>query len=150
MPHIHEKIDFSVETLVVYKGKVLLRKHDKYGIWLSVGGHIELGEDPNEAAVREVKEEMGLDVELVDSRLFKENEKDRRELIAPTGLNRHSISATHEHISFMYFARATSDVIIPEKSTDVWKWCTENDLDALGNIPKDVLFYAKKALWEVR
>ena len=56
MAHIHEKIDFTVEVFVVYQDKVLLRKHDKYGMWLSVGGHIELDEDPNETALREVKE----------------------------------------------------------------------------------------------
>jgi ADP-ribose pyrophosphatase YjhB (NUDIX family) len=64
MSHIHEKIDFTVGVFVVYKDKVLLRKHDKYNLWLCVGGHIELDEDPNEAALREVKEEVGLDVTL--------------------------------------------------------------------------------------
>ena len=59
MAHIHEKIYFTVEVFVVYGNKVLLRKHDKYGIWLSVGGHIELDEDPNQAALREVREEVG-------------------------------------------------------------------------------------------
>ena len=55
MPHIHEKIDFTVEVFVVHNGRVLLRKHDKLKFWLSVCGHIELDEDPNQAAVREVK-----------------------------------------------------------------------------------------------
>ena len=54
MPHIHDNIDFTAEVFVVYKGRVLLRKHDKYKMWLSVGGHIEPDEDPNQAAVREV------------------------------------------------------------------------------------------------
>ena len=62
MPHLHEKIDFTAEVFIVYQNKVLLRKHDKYKMWLSVGGHIELDEEPNQAAVREVKEEAGLDV----------------------------------------------------------------------------------------
>lgn len=39
-----------------------MRRHDKYKIWLGVGGHIELDEDPNQAALREVKEEVGLAV----------------------------------------------------------------------------------------
>ena len=60
MPHIHKKIDFTVEVFVVYKDKVLLRMHDKHHIWLSVGGHIELGEDPVEAAKREVKRKLSL------------------------------------------------------------------------------------------
>lgn len=54
MPHIHEKIDFTVQAFVVHKNKVLLRKHDKHGVWVGVGGHIELDENPNEAILREV------------------------------------------------------------------------------------------------
>ncbi len=65
MPHIHEKIDFTAEVFIVHKDRVLLRMHDKFKIWLSVGGHVELDEDPIEAAVREVKEEVGLDVTIV-------------------------------------------------------------------------------------
>src|SRR5689334_5507619 len=123
MPHIHEKIDFTVEVLIVHNGKVLLRKHDKYGIWLSVGGHIELDEDPNQAAIREVKEEVGLDIELVSVRSFDVPDFENRERIPPVGLNRHSVSPTHEHVTLIYFARSTSDNVIPEKPTDEWKWC---------------------------
>jgi ADP-ribose pyrophosphatase YjhB (NUDIX family) len=65
MPHLHEKLDFVSDVFIVHENKVLLRKHDKYKIWLSVGGHIEAGEDPTEAAIREVKEEVGLDIKLV-------------------------------------------------------------------------------------
>ena len=61
MPHIHEKVDFTVEVFIVYKNKVLLRMHDKHHAWISIGGHIELGEDPEESAIREVKEEVGLE-----------------------------------------------------------------------------------------
>jgi len=53
MSHIHEKIDFTVEVFIVYKNKVLLRMHDKHHRWLSVGGHIELDEDPIQAAMRD-------------------------------------------------------------------------------------------------
>ncbi len=67
MPHIHDKIDFTVEVFIVYKDTVLLRKHNKYRYWLSVSGHIELNEDPNHAALREVKEEVGLDIILDNS-----------------------------------------------------------------------------------
>ncbi len=149
MPHIHDKIDFTVEVFVVHKDKVLLRKHDKYGIWLSVGGHVELNEDPNEAALREVKEEVGLNVELVDSREFNRDDKDYQELIAPVGLNRHKVSDTHEHVTLVYFARSASNKVIPEKESDEWKWCGENDIEKLSDIPKNVIYYAKRALQAV-
>ena len=65
MPHIHKKMDYTVEVFIVYKNKVLLRMHDKFNTWLSVGGHIELNEYPIEIAIREVKEEVGLEVEII-------------------------------------------------------------------------------------
>lgn len=148
MAHIHEKIDYAVDVFVVYQNKVLLRKHDKYGIWLSVGGHIELDEDPNEAALREVKEEVGLDVKLLDTREFF-GERGVQELIAPVSLNRHPITDTHEHISLIYFAKATSDNVVPENEEDEWKWCTQAELESFDELRAQVRFYALKALEKV-
>ena len=140
----------TVEVFIVHAHKVLLRLHDKYGIWLSVGGHIELNEDPNQAALREVKEEVGLAVDLYNTRTFTHNEKDFRELIAPISLNRHDISDTHEHVSMVYFAKALSADVIPEKPTDKWQWCSEDEIDNLPGIRADVAHYAKRALREVK
>ena len=55
MAHIHEKIDFTVAIFVVYDGKVLLIHHRKLDKWLPLGGHIELDEDPEMAALREAR-----------------------------------------------------------------------------------------------
>ncbi len=41
---------------------VLLLEHKRLGIWLQPGGHIDSGESPWEAALRESQEETGLDV----------------------------------------------------------------------------------------
>ena len=153
MPHIHDKIDFTVEVYIVYNGKVLLRKHDKYKIWLSVGGHIELDEDPNQAAVREVKEEVGLDITLYDPRREDVSGDDSIDLIPPVGLNRHRISETHEHVTLIYFARAGSDRVVADQTheiSDELKWCGVEDIDHLRPIKKNVAAYAKRALEEVR
>lgn len=42
--------------------KALLVHHRKLGVWLQPGGHQHPNENPYEAAIREVKEETGLDV----------------------------------------------------------------------------------------
>lgn len=42
--------------------KVLLVHHKKYNKWIQPGGHIEKFENPVECAIREVKEETGLDI----------------------------------------------------------------------------------------
>lgn len=150
MPHIHEKVDFTVEVFVVYKNTVLLRKHDKYNVWLSVGGHIELDEDPNQAAVREVKEEVGLDVDLDASlQTFKQNDEEYQELIPPFFVNRHRINENHEHVTFTYFAKSGTDVIDQltedEQSSDC-KWFTKEEIENLTDIRESVKHYALKAL----
>lgn len=42
-------------------GRVLLHRHKRLGRWLQPGGHLEPGEAPWQAAVRETREETGLD-----------------------------------------------------------------------------------------
>lgn len=153
MPHIHEKIDFCVEVFVVCKDKVLLRKHDKYKFWLSVGGHIELEEDPNQAAIREVKEEVGLDIKLMGKvAVIKETEDGYRELIPPRFLNRHRINDAHEHIALTYFATSNNDRVIAsdkEKSEECrWFNLSELDEEKYG-IKEKVKYYAKCAINEI-
>lgn len=150
MPHIHDKVDFTVEVFVVYKNTVLLRKHDKYKVWLSVGGHIELDEDPNQAAVREVKEEVGLDVTLDSSlRQLQKDDEEYHELIPPYFLNRHKINDTHEHVALTYFGKANSNQIEQltedEQSSDC-KWFTREEIESLEDIRENVKHYALKAL----
>lgn len=151
MPHIHTtpgQIDHVVEVLIVYKNKVLLRKHDKYKIWLSVGGHIELDEDPNQAALREVKEEVGLEVTLFTPQSMPDfAEEGYEELIPPLFLNRHRISPTHEHVAYTYLATTDSDNVIPENPEDEWHWFTKNELEAAsGEIKDSIRHYALSAL----
>lgn len=48
--------------IVVGPRGVLLLEHKRLGIWLQPGGHIDPGETPWDAALRESREETGLDV----------------------------------------------------------------------------------------
>jgi ADP-ribose pyrophosphatase YjhB (NUDIX family) len=55
-------------ALILRDGKLLLVKrgaHPGFGKWSVPGGLVELGERVEEAMVREVKEEVGFDVEVV-------------------------------------------------------------------------------------
>ena len=151
MPHIHEKIDFTVEVFIVHGERVLLRMHDKYGLWLSVGGHVELDEDPNQAAVREVREEIGLDVTLADDLLIETESSDSyRELIPPKFLNRHRIKEGHEHVSMTYFARSETNETVNEgdERSEGLRWFTLGELDDPA-ITERVRVYAKRALAEL-
>ena len=55
----------TATVYIVNDGKVLLHKHKKYNTWFPVGGHLEPDELPHEAAIREAKEETGIDITLV-------------------------------------------------------------------------------------
>jgi 8-oxo-dGTP pyrophosphatase MutT (NUDIX family) len=149
MPHIHEKIDFTIEVFVVYKNRVLLRKHDKYKLWLSVGGHIELDEDPIQAAIREVKEEIGLELELLHKGKIPKKEGDYQELLPPRFLNRHRIKDNHEHITLTYFARTKTDKLklSNREKTEECKWFSLEELENPEyQIKEHIKKYAKTAL----
>jgi 8-oxo-dGTP pyrophosphatase MutT (NUDIX family) len=51
--------------VLVEDGRVLLIRHERLGVWLYPGGHVEPNETPREAAEREFKEETGLEVKVV-------------------------------------------------------------------------------------
>jgi 8-oxo-dGTP diphosphatase len=55
-----ERRAFSVAIFCRHDGEILLVKHRRLGTWLPVGGEIEPGETPLEAARRELREETGL------------------------------------------------------------------------------------------
>ena len=151
MAHIHEKIDFTVAIFVVHDGKVLVVHHRKLKRWLPLGGHIELDEDPEIAALRETKEESGLDVELVGERPPTTG-PGTRALIAPRFLDIHRIHETHEHIGMIYWARPLSGnvTLATEEHLDI-RWCTGEELDALEPKMSDaVKWYCRKALEEVK
>lgn len=148
MPHIHEKIDYAADVFIVNGDAVLLRLHDKYKTWFPPGGHAELDEDPEEAAVREVAEEVGLTVQLSGERApaYDDHEK---EVLVPRFINRHAINDVHEHISFVYFSVSdTRDVAQGETEvSDHIKWFTKEELsDPAYGVLERVQHYARTAL----
>jgi 8-oxo-dGTP pyrophosphatase MutT (NUDIX family) len=151
MAHIHEKIDFTVAIFVVQHGKVLLILHRKLGKWLPLGGHVELDEDPEAAALREAREESGLEVELLGERP-PTTEPGTRALIAPRFLDIHRITDTHEHIGLIYWARPRNGALaLAEAEHHDIRWCSSEDLDQLQPAMSNaVKWYCRKAIEEVR
>ena len=150
MAHIHEKIDFTVAIFVIQKGRVLLIHHRKLDKWLPLGGHIELEEDPEQAALREALEESGLEVELIGERP-PTTEPGTRALIAPRFLDIHRITETHEHIGMIYWARPRNGTLTLAKlEHHDLRWCSSVELDALQPAMSNaVKWYCRKAIEEV-
>jgi 8-oxo-dGTP pyrophosphatase MutT (NUDIX family) len=152
MAHIHEKIDFTVAIFVVHERKVLLILHRKLKKWLPLGGHVELDEEPETAALREAYEESGLEVELLGERP-PTTEAGTRALIAPRFLDIHRISETHEHIGMIYWARPKGGKaelrLAVEEHHDI-RWCAMEDLEKLEPpLSGAVRWYCQKAMAEI-
>lgn len=63
---------FCASVLILSKEdpkKIVLVHHKKTGMWMQPGGHMEQFENPVETAIREVKEETGLDIGFLIERV---------------------------------------------------------------------------------
>jgi 8-oxo-dGTP pyrophosphatase MutT (NUDIX family) len=156
MAHLNYYLDLCVDTYVVNAGAVLLRLHDKYNYWGAPGGHIDPGEDVNEAALREVWEEVGLKVELIGPHgWIKQDSDHNKDLVPPMYMNRHKITDTHDHSAFIFAAKSDSRELKPQSSEDIVSaakcvWVTKEELDGLVKEDKrlghDTYRYALAAL----
>ncbi|MGD8201507.1 NUDIX hydrolase [Ornithinimicrobium sp. W1679] len=96
---------FTVAVFVVHAGHVLLHPHRKVGLWLPPGGHVEPHELPDDAALRETREETGLQVRLVGSPgIDHDAPGSPRQLVRPEGIQVEDISPGHQHIDLVYVA----------------------------------------------
>ena len=147
MPHLFYDLDFTVSVFIVHDEKILLVHHRKLEKWLPVGGHIEIGEDPEAAAKREALEESGLEIELVGARPPREF-PGTTILTAPTYLDIHDIQGDHRHIGMIYFARAaTAEITLAEDEHYAIRWFTLEELgDPAWQVPEAIQFYAAEAL----
>jgi 8-oxo-dGTP diphosphatase len=151
MAHIHEKIDFTVEAFIVYKNKILLRMHDKFHIWMSVGGHIELDEDPEQAIIREIKEETGLEVELYGEKPDY-HDLEYKAIRTPRYVGKHHVNNIHQHVVFVYFAKSKTDIVNEsllehERGVEM-KWFTKEEIENMDLRP-NIKYYALEALREL-
>lgn len=143
------KKDFVVVGFVVHKNKTLLVRHKKLNMWLPPGGHIEKEEIPEETVKREIKEETGLDVEIIGKKDLKAEDKGVKILHTPRFIQLEDIDEFHQHIDLVYFCKADSDKIKLKKDEhhDI-KWFSKSDLDD-KKIAPNVAYIGKMAIDEV-
>ena len=65
------KFNYRVALLAVHNNKILLQKDDRDDYYSLIGGRVHLLEDSNQAIIREVKEETGIELNLNDVKLIK-------------------------------------------------------------------------------
>jgi len=145
---------FVATVYVVNDGAVVLHEHEKLDMWLPPGGHIDRDELPHEAATRETREEIGLDVELIapqdslDSSTATSIPKPQHFLLEDIDVCDGEIG--HQHIDFVYYGSAPTREIDPapgEAPADAWEWFTETELEENGKLfADDVQEAGKRAI----
>jgi ADP-ribose pyrophosphatase YjhB (NUDIX family) len=147
---------FTATTYVVESGAVALHEHDGLGKWLPPGGHVDRDELPHEAALREVREETGLEVELLA-----EQGEFGSPTVDPLPEPQHLLLADvnvldevvgHQHVDFVYFARASTRAIRSadgEQPAEDWAWFPPADL-ADERVDPDVEEIGREAVGVVR
>jgi 8-oxo-dGTP diphosphatase len=119
-----------VNGVITYRGKILLGKkkevegHPVSEEWHFPGGHIDEGEEPDEALKREIEEETGLEVEvhqLVDATTGTFNDED-----VP--------------LQILYHCEAESKDAEAKDDLEEVKWVRPEDLeDAIGELGEEKL-----------
>lgn len=136
-------------AFVIWQDRLLLHHHAKLDMWLPCGGHVEPGELPDDAAVREVMEESGVAVELVGEKAI--DAPGPRHLVRPRGIQVEPIAPRHEHIDLIYFARPREpyDGRIPLAGADPsLGWYDGRALDAM-QLSAEVRAWCELALREL-
>ena len=146
MPHIHELYDFVNSVYIVHDGKVLLVNHPRYGMWIPVGGHIELNEHPDQTLEREILEETGLEVRLLGSKPDVPSKRGNF-LRTPNYMHVHDANPPHKHIALIYFGVASSDAFVLSAEHTAAAWVSEDELESpTYNLTEDVIFLCRKAI----
>ncbi|MBI2659918.1 NUDIX domain-containing protein [Candidatus Woesearchaeota archaeon] len=131
------KTDIVVAGLIFNKDKVLLVKHKKLGLWLPVGGHIDKNETPDEALLREIKEETNLEVRILSKNKMSLDGNVKKNLAVPFHANVHSVG-DHDHCCFFYLCKSlNSKKLKINNELDDFKWISKKELKSKG-IPADV------------
>ena len=128
---------FSVAIFARCAGRVLLIKHRRLGTWLPVGGEVEPGETPLEAARRELREETGLTGEFHPL-----DDLDG----SPAGLigyEEHLAGSKGLHLNFAFRADVATDRVTRNDEFDEHVWVSSTDgIEA----PRNVHQLARRAL----
>ena len=146
---------FVATVYVVSDGAVALHEHDKLEMWLPAGGHIDRDELPHEAALRETREELGLEVELVapeeeiESETVRSIPQPQHFLLEDINVDQQG-QVGHQHIDFIFYGAAESRNIDPgpgEQPAEDWGWFTPKALQANGDrFPADVIEVGQRAI----
>jgi 8-oxo-dGTP diphosphatase len=102
------KKHFTASAVIIVRSHILLVDHKRIGAWLPPGGHVEENELPHQTAIRETKEETGLNISIIADHLPTTKSADA--FFLPEPLCIHAVKAieakgTFYHIDLAYLCQ---------------------------------------------
>jgi 8-oxo-dGTP pyrophosphatase MutT (NUDIX family) len=144
-----QKTDLVIEAYLIYNNRLLLVHHTKLNKWLPPGGHIEPNETPDEAVIREVNEETGLDIEIVNKKELPKDPNIITQLALPFYADVHSVG-DHNHACLYYLCKPKNDNVKISKESRDHKWITLEELISSPEIQSDVKKIGKLAFEKIK
>lgn len=132
---------FSVAVYARRDDRVLVIEHRRLNTWLPIGGELEVGETPLEAAARELREETGIAGEFLPLAGALDG--------VPPGLigyEEHQAGSKGLHMNFVFVARVPAGAdVTPNDEFGAWRWVDRAELDRLES-PLNVRQFGHVAL----
>ena len=120
---------FSVAIYARRGKQVLVIEHRRLKTWLPIGGELEEGETPLEAAQRELLEETG----IVGT--FR-NLGGALDGVPPglLGYEEHPAGTKGLHMNFVFVAEVAANVdVVPNEEFGAWRWVDRAELEVLSS-----------------
>jgi 8-oxo-dGTP pyrophosphatase MutT (NUDIX family) len=140
------KLDLTAAGYVFHNNRILFIHHAKLNMWLPPGGHLEPNETPDDAALREIKEETRIDARIINWQEFPEAAlvKSVRQTAIPFFTDVHSVG-DHEHYGACYLCECDSDKVVIDKASKNFCWLTEQEIRQNPNLPEHIRAIALEA-----
>lgn len=141
MEQTRQKKNYFTVALIFNEvnSKMLLIHHKKMQLWLPAGGKIEENEYPSEAVLREVKEELGVDAEIIEFNSSTEIVNTFEKTIAlpfcilTTKNFKNKESDEFTDIHFAYTLKVKSEnLVAKEDEISEFRWFTKEEIKELN------------------